>query len=152
MCTYYIRKKVYNQKVKDCVMRRNRQEMGTGPATPEGSRGHASPLPPTFLHSKKKKGRQRQKRKRFKAEIMKRLSPRSKYYCLSHSRTFRIRKFFWSVNHGDRQHFSVFHALPPPHFQIHFAGPEVVFLKDAFPSFHSVRNILVHCKIQIKDV
>ena len=50
--------------------------------------------PPTFLCSKKKKGRQREKRKGFKAETIKRLSPRSKYYCFSHSRASRIWKFF----------------------------------------------------------
>ena len=52
--------------------------------------GHGSL--PTFLRGKKKKGRQRQKRKGFKAETIKRLSPSSKY-CFSHSRASRIRKF-----------------------------------------------------------
>ena len=40
-------------------------------------RGGACPFPPTFLQSKKKKGKQREKRKSFKAEIIKRLSLRS---------------------------------------------------------------------------
>ena len=48
------------------------------------------PPPPTFLRSKKKKGRQKQKRKGFKAETIKRLLPRSKYYCFS----YRIRLEF----------------------------------------------------------
>ena len=60
-----------------------------GPATPGGHES-SPPLPPTFLRSKKKKGRQKQKRKGFKAETIKRLSSRSKYYCFSHSRASRI--------------------------------------------------------------
>ena len=64
-----------------------------------GSMPPPLPLPPTFLCSKKKKGRQRQKRKGFKAETIKRLSPKSKYCCFSHSRASRIRKFFLSANH-----------------------------------------------------
>ena len=63
----------------------------TGSATPGRPGGHG---PPTFLHSKKKKGKQREKRKGFKAETIKRLSPRSKYYCFNHSRASRIQKFF----------------------------------------------------------
>ena len=59
----------------------------TWPATPGGPGGHGSF---SFLLSKKEKGRQRQKRKGFKAETIKRLSPRSKYYCFSHSRAPRI--------------------------------------------------------------
>ena len=78
---------------------------------------------PTFLRSKRKKGRQREKRKDFKAETMKRLSPRSKCYCFSHSRAFRIRKFSLSTNDGGRQYFSVFHAPAPSPFEIHFTDP-----------------------------
>ena len=79
-----------------------------------GSRGGNAhpPLPPTFLRSKNKKGRQREKRKDFKAETIKRLSLRSKYFCFNHSRASRIRKFFLSANHGGRQCFSLFHATP----------------------------------------
>ena len=65
-----------------------------------------------FLRSKKKKGRQRRKRKGFKAETIKRLSPRSKCYCFNHSRASRIRKFFLSVNHGGRHYFSVSDGRP----------------------------------------
>ena len=68
--------------------------------------------PPLFVRSKKKKIRQRQKGKGFKTETIKRLSPRSKYYCLSHSRASRIWKFFLSVNHGGWQYFPVFHSPP----------------------------------------
>ena len=39
-------------------------------------------MAPYFLRSKNKKGRQREKWKGFKAETIKKLSPRSKYYCL----------------------------------------------------------------------
>ena len=60
----------------------------------------------------KKKGRQRQKRKDFNKETIKRLSPRSKYYCFSDSRASRIRKFYLSANLGGRQYFSVFHGPP----------------------------------------
>ena len=86
-----------------------------GPATPGrpgGCATHPSPPPPpfTFLSRKKKKERQRQKRKGFKAEIIKRLSPRSNYYCFSHSRASRIQKFFLSINHGGQQYFPVFHG------------------------------------------
>ena len=80
------------------------------------------PPTPTFLHSKNKKGRQREKGKGFKAETIKRLSPRSKYYCFNHSRASRIRKFFsvpWS-----------------PYFEIHFAGPAL----EVFVSFPQVTS------------
>ena len=96
--------------------------------------GHGSP---TFLRGKKEKGRQRQKRRKgFKAETIKRLSPRSKYHCFSHSTASRIRKFFLSANHGGQQYFSVFHDPPPPspkpspHFEIHFAGPVDLLLLE----------------------
>ena len=73
--------------------------------------GHVPPPPPPhFLRSKKKKGKQRKARKTFKAETIKRLSLRSKLYCLSHSRASRTQKFFLSANHGGRQYFSVFHG------------------------------------------
>ena len=51
----------------------------SGPATPEGEAGGAMP-----------QRDKEQKRKGFKAETIKRLSPRSKYYCFSHSRASRI--------------------------------------------------------------
>ena len=70
--------------------------------------GEHDPL--TFLRSKKKKEKERKKRKTFKAETIKRLSPRSKCYCFSHSRASRIQTFFWSANHGGRQYLSVFHG------------------------------------------
>ena len=74
------------------------------------------PLPPhpypTFWRSEKKKGGQGQKRKGFKAETIKKLSPRLKYYWSSHSRVSRIRKCFLLANHGAWQYFSVFHGSP----------------------------------------
>ena len=66
--------------------------------------------PPTFWWSNKKNGKQRKKRKSFKAATTKRLSPRSKCYSFSHPRASRIQKIFLSANHGDRQYFSVFHG------------------------------------------
>ena len=70
----------------------------------------------TFLHSKKKIGKQREKRNNFKAETIKRLSPRSKCYCFSHSRLFRIQKIFFLANHGGRQYFPLFHGPSPLKF------------------------------------
>ena len=70
------------------------------------------PPPPTHTHThkhtlccvtKRKKGKQRKKRKGFKAETINRLSPRSKYYCFSNSRASRNRKCFFLANHGGRQ-------------------------------------------------
>ena len=69
-------------------------------------------MPSTFLRSKKKKKEQREKWNGFKAETIKRLSPKSKYYCFSHSRASRIRKFFLSANHGSRQYFPVLYGPP----------------------------------------
>ena len=46
--------------------------------------------PPAFLRSKKKKGKQRENRKTFKAATIKRLSPRLKCYCFRQSRASRI--------------------------------------------------------------
>ena len=80
---------------------------GTGSAILGGRGGHS---PPTFLCSKKKKGKQKEKRRTFKAETIKRLSPRSKCYCFSHCRVSRSQNFFWSANHGSRQYLSVFHG------------------------------------------
>ena len=79
--------------------------------------------PPPFLRSKKKKGRQRGKRKGFKAETTKRLSPRSKYYSFNHSRASGIRKFFLSANHGWPT--ILFSVSWPFHFEIRLAGPVV---------------------------
>ena len=62
--------------------------------------GHGSPL---FLRSKNKKVKQRKKRKSFKAEIIKRLSPRSKYYCCSNVYCFILERLefkYFSVFHG----------------------------------------------------
>ena len=94
---------------------------------------------PLFLHSKKKIGRQRGKGKGFKAETIKRLSPRSKYYCFSHSRVSNYQIFFLSANHGGRQSTALFSIpLHPPHpaplyyFEIHFAGLVVTVRSRSF--------------------
>ena len=77
------------------------------PTTP-GRRAVGSwPPSPTFLRSKKENGKQRKKRKSLKEKPIKRLSPRSKYHCFSHSRASRIQKYFY---HGGRQYVSVFHG------------------------------------------
>ena len=54
--------------------------------------------------------RNKEKKESFKAEAIRRLPPKSKCYCFSHSRASRIQKFFWSANHGGRQYLSVFHG------------------------------------------
>ena len=69
---------------------------GTNPPTPP-------PPPPrsTFLRSKKKKKKRKEKQRKkkdFKAETIKRLSPRSKRYNLSHARASGIQKCFLSAN------------------------------------------------------
>ena len=66
-------------------------------------------MAPTFLRGKKK-WMQRKKRKGFKAETIKRLSPRLKCYCFSHSRASIIQNFFMLANNGGRQYFSVLHG------------------------------------------
>ena len=77
----------------------------SGPATPGGGTGHG---PPTFLRSKNKKRKPRKKRTIFKAGTIERLSPRSKYYCFTHSRMSRIQKKF--LDGQPWQYFSVFHG------------------------------------------
>ena len=71
-------------------------------------------MAPTFLHSKKKKGKQRKKIiKNLKSETikkLKKLSPRSKCYFFSHSRGSSIQNFFLLANHDDRQYCLVFHG------------------------------------------
>ena len=75
----------------------------------------------SLMMSKRKKGKQSKARKTFKAETIKRLSLRSKCYCLSHSTASRIQKIFLSANHGGRQ---LFNVPWPLHFQTHSVGPE----------------------------
>ena len=88
--------------------------VSSGSATLEG---HGSTL---FCVAKWKKWNKEKKRKSFKAETIKRLSPESKCYCFSHSRVSKIQKSFLSANHGVWQYCSVFHCssslksiLPP---------------------------------------
>ena len=64
----------------------------------------------TFLRGKNEKQKQMEKRKDFKAKTIKRLSPRSKFYCLSHFRASKTQKKILSANNVDRQYFSVFHG------------------------------------------
>ena len=66
-----------------------------------GGGEHASthtPPPQIFCIAKRKKGNKGIKG--FKAETIKRLSPRSKSYCFSHSRSSEIQTFFLSANRG----------------------------------------------------
>ena len=81
----------------------------------------------TFLLSKKKKGKQRKKWNSFKAETIKRLSPRSKCYCFSHSTASKIQKIFlvsqpWCPT-------ILFSVLWPLHFENHFTGPGTTTIK-----------------------
>ena len=88
------------------------------------------PLPSLFLRSKKKKRKQRVKRnfksrnyesRKSQSRNFKRLSPRSKCYCFSHSRDSKIQFFFlaqpWWL--------TILLSVPwPLHFESHFSGPE----------------------------
>ena len=81
--------------------------------------GHATPPPPPpsrFCIAKRKNGNKGKSRKDFKAETIKRLSPRLKCYSFSYSSVSRIQKFFFSANHGGRQYFPMF--LGPSIFPI----------------------------------
>ena len=94
--------------------------------------------PLTFLRNKKKTGKQKKRRKIFEAETIKRLSPRSKCYCFSHSRASRTQKFFLLANHGSRQCFSVFY------------GPST-YLKSISPVMN-LRRMLHSYRNQSNDV
>ena len=73
-----------------------------------------------IFYSKKKKEKQMKKRRSFKAEIIKRLPPRLKCYCFSHSRAPEF-KFFLV---GQPWWPTILFSVPwPLHFEIHFAGP-----------------------------
>ena len=75
-----------------------------------GGSGRWPMVPSLFCIAKRKMRNKRKRRKNFKAETIKRLSLRSKWYCFSQSIESRIQKFFLSVNHGGWQHFPVFHG------------------------------------------
>ena len=74
---------------------------------------HSPPPPslaPLFCVAKRKTGNKGKSRKGFRAETIKKLSPRLKCYCFSHSSAPRIQNFLLPANHGDRQYFLVFFA------------------------------------------
>ena len=99
------------------MLKQGRQHW-TGPGGPCLSLLHV--LPPLLFCIGKRKGKQR-KIERFIAETIKKLSPRQKCYCFSHSRASRIQTFFLSVNQGGWQ---VFFSVPwPLLLEINFAGP-----------------------------
>ena len=82
-------------------------------------RGHSAT---TFLQAKRKKENKGKKRKTFKAETIKRLSPSSKCYCFSHSRASKIQFFFFF---GQPCWTTVLASVPWLfHFEIHFGSPE----------------------------
>ena len=84
----------------------------TGPTTPGWPSGAWLP---TFLCSKSKEGKQREKRKSFKAETIKRLSPNSKCYCFSNVYCFivgRLEFKYFSLFHGPSTLKSISPALP----------------------------------------
>ena len=71
--------------------------------------------PPTFSCGKNKKGKQRKNRKSFKAETIKRLSPRSKCYCFSNFYCFILERLefkYFSVFHGPSTLKPILPALP----------------------------------------
>ena len=65
-----------------------------------GAESHELLSPSPFFYSKNKIGKKRGDKKNFKAETIITLSPRSKCYCFSHPKTFRIQKVFLSANHS----------------------------------------------------
>ena len=94
----------------------------TGPATRGwGQSTPTHPPTPLFLRCRKKKRETKKKRKSFQAETIKRLSPRSKCYCFSHSRASRIQKLSLSAKRGPTILFSIPWSL---HFGILFVGPD----------------------------
>ena len=83
----------------------------TGPTTQGWLR--RGTCPSTFLCCKNKNVKQK-KKESFKAETIRRLSPKSKCYCFGNVYCF-ILKYL------EFKYFSVFHD--PLHFEIHFTGP-----------------------------
>ena len=64
-----------------------------------------------------------EKRKDFKAKTIKRLSPRSKFYCLSHFRASKTQKKKIFV--GQQWGPTILFSVPwPLHYEIHFRGPD----------------------------
>ena len=110
-----------------------------------GSRG-GEVCPPLLFWVAKKKGETKEKRS-FK---VKRLSPRSQYYWFSHSGASIIQNIFLKADHGSRQYFSVFYALP---FEIHFTGPaKFKFWTNTFKKcFWKIRipESLLHGKFEL---
>ena len=111
-----------------------------------GARG-ARPL---FCVSKRKKGN-KEKRKSFKIEAIKRLSPRSKFYYFSHSRASRIQNFSLSANYGGRQYFSMFHdpsifksISPAP-------GPENTLYLNTFHAVRYSKEYLISHALQVRS-
>ena len=102
--------------------------------------------PPLLFWVAKKKGETKEKRS-FK---VKRLSPRSQYYWFSHSGASIIQNIFLKADHGSRQYFSVFYALP---FEIHFTGPaKFKFWTNTFKKcFWKIRipESLLHGKFEL---
>ena len=108
--------------------------------------GGGEVCPPLLFWVAKKKGETKEKRS-FK---VKRLSPRSQYYWFSHSGASIIQNIFLKADHGSRQYFSVFYALP---FEIHFTGPaKFKFWTNTFKKcFWKIRipESLLHGKFEL---
>ena len=111
-----------------------------------GSGGGGEVCPPLLFWVAKKKGETKEKRS-FK---VKKLSPRSQYYWFSHSGASIIQNIFLKADHGSRQYFSVFYALP---FEIHFTGPaKFKFWTNTFKKcFWKIRipESLLHGKFEL---
>ena len=84
--------------VTSVICHHNRADNTGGPGT--RATPHPSPSQPHFFCVANRR----------KGNNEKRLSPRSKCYCFSHSRASRIQKKFFLRNHGGQLHFSVFHS------------------------------------------
>ena len=98
------------------------------------------PLPLHFIAQQKKKKRENKGKKEFKVENIKRLSPRSKCYFISHSRATRIQNFLVDQPWWPTMLFSV---TWPLHFEINFTGPVfwIVQSRDTLTKFDALLKI-----------
>ena len=83
------------------------------------------PPPPLFCLAKIEKGSKEKKRKSFKAETIKRFSPRSKCYCFSNG-------YYFIQEHLEFKYFSVFHSP----YTFKSTSPALPNLELIYAAFH----------------
>ena len=88
---------------------------------------HAPPPPPPhfFVQQKQKREAKKKERKSFKAETIKRLSPRSKCYCFSNG-------YYFIQEHLEFKYFSVFHGP----YTLKSTSPALPNLELIYAAFH----------------